>query len=495
LEVNPLPIFLNVADRPCLVVGAGAVATRKVELLLEAGARVTVVAQDIGPEVRRLADAGRLRVKVGPFEEADLEGQQLAIAATGNPSVNRRVAAAAGQRGTWVNVVDSPSLCSFHVPAIVRRPPLTVAIGTGGAAPTLAGLVRAKIEALLPTNYGLLAQLAESWRKRVQERLPRLADRRRFWQRALSGTPAELAMQGRTEQAERALLGQLNSAAAAEPQRGSVSLVGAGPGDPGLLTLRAWAELQEADVVVHDRLVSPAVLACARREAERLDVGKAAGAHTCGQTAIHRILIEGARAGKRMVRLQGGDPLLFGRGGEELQALAEAGIPVRVVPGITAALGCSAYAGIPLTHRDCAQSCVLVTGHLRRHGAPLDWPRLAAPRQTVVFYMGLAALPEIVRELIAHGAPATRPGALVAQGTTAEQRVVAGTLEALPALAESCQLQAPTLVIVGDVVRLRVPPEAGALDAPGSAGWMSGGSAPFDVAARVTPVHLAGTAV
>ncbi len=492
--MNPLPIFLNVADRPCLVVGAGAVAFRKVELLLEAGARVTVVAPELGSGVRRLAATGRVQVKSGPFEESDLEGQQLVIAATGNAAFNRRVSASAGQRGTWVNVVDSPALCSFHMPAIVRRPPVTVAIGTGGAAPALAGLLRAKIEALLPAHTGLLAQLAQSWRKRVQERLPLPADRRRFWQRALGGSPAEWALRGNTEQAERALLAQLNSVADAAPQPGSVSLVGAGPGDPGLLTLRAWSELQEADVVVHDRLVSPAVLACARREAERVDVGKAAGAHSCDQTAIHRILIDGARAGKRMVRLQGGDPLLFGRGGEELQALAEAGIPVRVVPGITAALGCSAYAGIPLTHRDYAQACVFVTGHLRKHGAPLDWQRLAAPGQTVVFYMGLGMLAEIVRELVAHGAPATRPAALVAQGTTAQQRVVVGTLEALPALAQSCRLQAPTLVIVGEVVRLRVAPEAGAADAPGLSGWITGGIEPFAMADRVAPEALGGSA-
>jgi len=476
--MNPLPIFLNFADRPCLVVGAGAVAVRKLEQLLDAGAHITVVAPQLSPAVRRWADAGRLGVKIRPFEDSDLEGQRLVIAATGNPSVNKHVFTAAEQRGIWVNVVDSPSLCSFHMPAIVRRPPITVAIGTGGAAPALAGLLRAKIEALLPGNYGLLAHLAETWRKRVQERLPRALDRRRFWQRVLAGAPAAWALRGRAVQAELALLQHLNAAAEAGPQPGSVSLVGAGPGDPGLLTLRAWAELQQADVVVHDRLVAPAILACARREAERVDVGKAAGTHTCDQTAIHRILIEGARAGKRMVRLQGGDPLLFGRGGEELQALAEAGIPVRVVPGITAALGCSAYAGIPLTHRDCAQSCVFVTGHRRKGGAPLDWARLALPQQTVVFYMGLAALPEIVRELIAHGAPATRSGALVAQGTTAEQRVAVGTLESLPALAASLSLQAPTLVIVGEVVRLRVPPEAEAADAPGLAGWIHGESGP-----------------
>ncbi len=473
--MTPFPIFLKIAGRPCLVVGAGSVAARKVRDLLEAGARVTVVALRAGQAIGALADAGKVTLQRRAFTEEDLAGQQLAIAATADPAVNGRIAIEAGRRGVWVNVVDSPALCSFYMPAVVRRPPVTVAIGTGGSAPTLAGLLRTRIEALLPANYGLLAQLADGLRRRVKERLPGPPERRRFWQRALRSPAADLALSGHLKQAEQALLRDLELAATADAGRGSVSLVGAGPGDPGLLTLRAWAELQDADVIVHDRLVSPAILACARREADRVDVGKAAGSHRCEQSVIHRILVDGALAGKRMVRLQGGDPLLFGRGGEELQALTEAGIPVRIVPGITAALGCSAYAGIPLTHRDCAQSCTFVTGHLGKQAPPLDWARLAAPRQTLVIYMGLAALPEIVRNLIAHGASRELPAALIAQGTLPEQRVVEGTLEALPALAESAALRAPALAIVGEVVRLRHAPDSGTADGSVIAPWLPGG--------------------
>jgi len=442
-------------------VGAGAVAARKIGLLLEGGAHVTVVATHAAPNVCRMAESGQIHLKLCRFAKAHLARQELVVAATGDAQVNRRVSQAAQRRGIWVNVVDSPELCSFFFPAIVRRPPVTVAVGTGGASPTLARLLRARIERLLPAGIGRLAEVARELRQPVRERLPVAAQRQRFWPHALTGPAAALALAGDGEGAAQALRNALD-ARAGEPSAGSVALVGAGPGDPGLLTLRACALLEEADVVVHDRLVSAEILAHARRDAERINVGKASGSHACDQAQIHRLLVQHARAGKRVVRLQGGDPLLFGRGGEELAALAQAGIAAHVVPGVTAALGCAAYAGIPLTHRECAHGVTFVTGHLRRGLLVQDWARLARPGQTLVIYMGLQALPELARQLIAHGAPPTLPGALIAHGTTPAQRVVEGTLEALPALAAAAGLEPPTLAILGEVVRLRVQPACAA---------------------------------
>jgi uroporphyrin-III C-methyltransferase/precorrin-2 dehydrogenase/sirohydrochlorin ferrochelatase len=387
------------------------------------------------------------------FREEELDRYALAIAATGDQEVDRAVAAAARARRIPVNVVDQPMLCSFILPSIVERAPLIVAVSSGWASPVLARLLRARLESMIPAAYGRLAALAAEFRDRVKARF-KGAERRRFWERALQGPIAELVLAGRDAEARRALAAAIDDTRLAF-SGGEVSLVGAGPGDPDLLTFRALRLMQQADVVVYDRLVSKPVLDLVRLEAERIYAGKERANHTLPQEDINALLVRLAREGKRVVRLKGGDPFIFGRGGEEIDTLAAEGIPFQVVPGITAAAGCASYAGIPLTHRDCAQSVVFVTGHLRDGSLDLNWRALVQPRQTIVFYMGLLALDQLCARLVEHGLPAATPAALVQAGTTPQQRVLTGTLKTLPGIVRSSEVKAPTLIIIGEVVRLR----------------------------------------
>ena len=427
-----LPVFLDVRGQACLVVGAGSVATRKAGLLRRAGASVTMTTE---------------------FREQDLGEYAVVIAATSDEALNRAVAAAARARRIPVNVVDQPALCSFILPSIIERPPLVIAVSSGGASPVLARLLRARLESFIPAAYGRLAALAGEFRDRVKARFA-FPERRRFWERVLQGPIAELVLTGRDAEARKALQAALDDTRLAF-SGGEVALVGAGPGDPDLLTFRALRLMQQADVVVYDRLVSRPILDLVRLEAERIYAGKERANHTLPQEDINQLLVRLAKEGKRVVRLKGGDPFIFGRGGEEIDRLAAEGIPFQVVPGITAAAGCASYAGIPLTHRDHAQSVVFVTGHLRDGTMDLNWRALAQPQQTVVFYMGLLGIDVLCRELAAHGLPAATPAALVQQGTTPQQRVLVGTLETLPAIVREGQVKAPTLIIVGEVVRLR----------------------------------------
>jgi uroporphyrin-III C-methyltransferase/precorrin-2 dehydrogenase/sirohydrochlorin ferrochelatase len=449
-----LPIFLDVRDRPCLVVGGGEVAARKVALLREAGARVRVVAPSLAADLAQLGAAGGVEVHPRRFEEADLEGAHLAIAATDDPEVNARVSRLASARRIPVNVVDQPELCTFVVPSIIDRSPVVAAVSTGGAAPVLARLIRARLETLIPASYGRLAALAAAFRGRVKRHFPHPPDRRKFWERALQGPVAELVFSGREQAAEAALAALLEATPGQGSRMGEVYLVGGGPGDPDLLTFRALRLMQQADVVVHDRLVAKEVLELCRRDAERIYVGKERDNHAMPQEEINHLLARLAKAGKRVLRLKGGDPFIFGRGGEEIETLAAEGVPFQVVPGITAASGVASYAGIPLTHRDYAQACVFVTGHLKDGSVDLNWPALAQPQQTVVFYMGLKGLDAICRELQRHGLPASTPAALVQQGTTQRQRVYVGSLASLPDLVHEAAPRPPTLIIVGEVVRL-----------------------------------------
>ncbi len=444
-----LPIFMNLRGEPCLVVGGGEVAARKCALLLRAGAKVTVCAPELAPAF----DTGRIEHRAARFREADLDGQALVIAATDDQAVNRAVAAAARARRIPVNVADQPELCTFILPSIIERAPLTVAISSGGASPVLARLLRARLESLIPAAYGRLAALAAEFRERVKARF-RGAERRRFWERALEGPIAEMVLAGRDAEARHALEAALEDARLAL-SGGDVALVGAGPGDPDLLTFRALRLMQQADVVVYDRLVSKPILDLVRLEAERIYAGKARAQHALPQEDINALLVRLAREGKRVVRLKGGDPFIFGRGGEEIATLAAEGIPFQVVPGITAAAGCASYAGIPLTHREHAQSVMFVAGHLRDGTMNFNWRALAQPQQTLVVYMGLLGLEVLCRELVAHGLPASLPAALVQQGTTPQQRVLEGTLATLPGIVAASEVRAPTLVIVGEVVRLR----------------------------------------
>ncbi|MBI3571610.1 MAG: uroporphyrinogen-III C-methyltransferase, partial [Gammaproteobacteria bacterium] len=404
--------------------------------------------------IRKWADEGKIRHVAQEFRSEVLEGCVLVIAATDDASVNRQVSEAAKARGIPVNVVDQPDLCTFIMPSIIDRSPVTIAVSSGGRSPVLARLIRARLETLIPAGYGRLAKLVAVFRDKVKQTFKHPPRRRQFWEEVLQGRIAELVYSGQDKAAEKALQERIDSADGNKVPIGEVYLVGGGPGDPDLLTFRALRLMQQADVVVYDRLVSPAVLALVRRDAERIYAGKERDNHALPQEDINHLLVRLAKEGKRVVRLKGGDPFIFGRGGEEIDTLAAEGIPFQVVPGITAAAGCAAYAGIPLTHRDYAQSVVFVTGHLQDGTVNLNWKALVQPDQTIVFYMGLHGIETICRELVRHGMPPTTLAALVQQGTTRNQRVFTADLATLPAMVEKAQVKAPTLIIVGDVVEL-----------------------------------------
>ncbi len=452
--MQTFPLFLNLQSRRALVVGGGEAAARKVELLLSAGAQVSLIAATVEGEIAQLIGEARISWAGRSFDEAELEGVSLVIVATEDEALQARVSQAAQLRCLPVNVVDRPALSSFIMPAIVDRAPITIAISSGGTAPALARRIRAEIERSLPAALGRLARFAEIFREQVRRTLVVPRARRRFWDRVFESRIGELALAGDEIGARRELIRLLDGVRHETPQAGMVHLVGAGPGDPDLLTLKAHRLLQRADVVVYDRLVSAEVLAMARRDAERVYVGKRRADHCVPQSEINDRLVALARAGKSVVRLKGGDPFVFGRGGEEVEALVEAGIAVEVVPGITAALGCAATAGIPLTHRDHAQACVFVTGHLKDGSVDLDWQTLARPRQTVVIYMGVNALSMISGQLVAHGLPFSTPVALIENGTTDRERRVVGTLANIERQANKAGFNGPTLCVVGEVVGL-----------------------------------------
>ncbi|MFZ5755649.1 MAG: siroheme synthase CysG [Pseudomonadota bacterium] len=450
-----LPVNLDLKGQPVLVVGGGAVAQRKAELLARAQAVVSVVAPDIRGELEALANrSGGLAVRER-YAAPVLAGKTLVVAATDDEDVNAQVSRDAKSRGILVNVVDRPALCTFIFPAIVDRSPVIISVSSGGAAPVLARLVRARIETLIPAAYGRLAALASRFRGRVKEKLDSGDARRRFWENVLSGPIAERVFSGQDAQADQLLERALDTAAQREARHvGEVYLVGGGPGDPDLLTFRALRLMQQADVVLYDRLVSPGVLDLVRRDAERIYVGKKRDDHAVPQEGINALLVRLAQEGKRVCRLKGGDPFIFGRGGEEIEDLAAAGIPFQVVPGITAAAGCAAYAGIPLTHREHAQSVRFVTAHGKGGDPRLDWKSLATANETLCFYMGLVTLPLLCRELVQAGMPPTMPVALVERGTTPEHRVHVGTLATIGQVIAGRDVHAPTMIIVGTVVTL-----------------------------------------
>jgi uroporphyrin-III C-methyltransferase/precorrin-2 dehydrogenase/sirohydrochlorin ferrochelatase len=447
-----LPIFIQLRGELALVVGGGQVASRKVELLLKAGARVTVVAPEIVEELDTLATRGELRHVAASFAPEHLEGAAIAVAATNSREVNAAVSTAARLARVPINVVDDPELSSFIFPAIVDRSPVIVAVGTSGHSPVLARRVRAQIESLLPARLGALARFVGDRRKEVQQALPP-AKRRPFWERIITGLVGSRVLAGDDTDANEAFQRELTAPDAAT-RLGEVYLIGAGPGDPDLLTLRAVQLLQQADVVLYDRLVSDAVLDRARRDAERVFVGKETGGdHHRTQEQIHGLLVQYARRGLRVARLKGGDPFVFGRGGEEIEVLRANGIPYVVVPGITAALSAAASAGIPLTHRRLAQSVTLAAGHAL-DDETLDWRTLARPHHTVVFYMGVAQVPRIVARLLGAGAAADHPVAIVERASLAEQRVLRSTLGALVQLVNDEKVSAPALLIIGEVASL-----------------------------------------
>jgi uroporphyrin-III C-methyltransferase / precorrin-2 dehydrogenase / sirohydrochlorin ferrochelatase len=447
-----LPIFIQLRGEPVVVVGGGQVALRKVDLLLKSGARVTVIAPKLHDELRTLSERGEISTLSLEFQPHHLDGVAVAIAATDSRDVNASVSAAARARRIPVNVVDDPELSTFIFPAIIDRSPVVVAVGSSGNSPVLARRVRQQIEALLPARLGALARFVGDRRKEVQKAVPQ-AQRRSFWERIIGGFVGSRVLAGDERDASKAF-DQALSASGESTGLGEVYLIGAGPGDPDLLTLRAVQLLQQADVILYDRLVSDAVLERARRDAERVFVGKEAGGdHRKTQQRIHDLLVQYAKQGKRVARLKGGDPFIFGRGGEEIEVLAEHGIPYVVVPGITAALGAAASAGIPLTHRKLSQSVTFAAGHALDDES-LDWRSLAQPHRTVVFYMGVAQLPRIVARLLEAGASPVLPAALVERGSLADQRVVLGSIATIAQIAQDEKIAPPALLIVGEVASL-----------------------------------------
>ena len=476
--MEQLPVFLNLRGWPCLVVGAGQVGAGKAEVLAAAGGQVRIIAPEACESATGLAHDGLVELRRDRFEESDLDGRRLVVAATDDRALNQRIVELAAARGILANSASDARSGHFSMPAIVDRSPVLAAVSTGGASPSLARYVRARLETLIPQSFGRLAELARAARPEVNARFSRISDRRAFWDRVFEGPIAEMAFAGRFDDARAALaaaLEEASEAASGGDKRsltpiGEVYLVGAGPGDPDLLTFRAMRLMQQADVVVHDRLVSPGVLALVRRDAEKIYAGKRRAEHALPQPDINRLLVRLAREGHRVLRLKGGDPFIFGRGGEEIATLADERIPFQVVPGVTAASGCAAYAGIPLTHRDHAHACTFVTGNLKDGRAALDWPAVARPGQTIVVYMGLVGLREICDGLVEHGLDAATPAALIEQGTTERQRVVEGTLVTLADRVEEAAVEPPTLVIVGNVVRLRGKLDWFRTDAAGGGG-------------------------
>ena len=452
--MNYLPLFYDIKDKACTVIGAGGIAARKADLLKMAGANVTVISPVLGDEMNRFNDERKIQWIQKTFQDGDLADSVLVIAATSDKNVNAKVAAEAESLKIPCNVVDNPELCSFIMPSIINRDPVQIAISTGGASPVLARLIRTNLESCTPSAYGKLAALARQYRSDVKKTFPKVEERRKFWESILEGPVSEHVFAGRNDDA-RELLEKLISEAKSDPgYRGEVFLVGAGPGDPDLLTFRALRLMQKADVIVYDRLVSEPIMDLVRRDAERIYAGKERSNHAIPQENINQLLVRLAKEGKRVLRLKGGDNFIFGRGGEEIAELIDEDIPFQVVPGITAASGCTTYAGIPLTHRDYAQACIFVTGHLKDGTSDLNWDMLSHKNQTVVFYMGLNNVSSLCEELKKHGRAASTPAALIEKGTTPDQRVFIGDLDTLPGLVHKNDVKAPTLIVVGEVVEL-----------------------------------------
>ncbi len=436
------------------MIGGGDIATRKVNMLLKANGQIRLVSPSVCVELHTMIAANKIQHLEAEFEPSQLEGACLVIAATDDEAVNEAVSKSAKAQNIPVNVVDAPALCTFTMGSIIDRSPIVIAVSSEGNAPVLARYIRTKIETMLPSAYGRIAAIAGEFRDQVKEKFNSIQARRIFWEEILQGPFVERVLSGQEEAAKIYLQDTLKNSDATK-KRGEVFLVGGGPGDPDLLTFRALRLMQQCDVCVYDKLVSPEVMELVRRDAELIYVGKARDQHTMPQEKINDLLAKLALEGKRVLRLKGGDPFIFGRGGEEIETLMQHDVPFQVVPGITAASGVSSYAGIPLTHRDYAQSCLFITGHLKDGSVDLDWEAMVRPNQTLVIYMGLIGLPTICEQLITRGISANMPIAVIQQGTTQRQLVLTGTLSDMAKKVEVAKLKAPCLIIIGEVVLLR----------------------------------------
>ena len=446
---------LRVKGRPALIVGGGRMASRRAVILLKAGAHVRVVTTEVGDGMRVLVRQQAAALERRAFADADIDGCDLVVAATNSPDLNAHVAGLCRAAGIWVNDVSSSKNSSLIFPSLIDRDPIQVSVVTSGAAPTLARMLKSHLKNCIPSGYRELAVLAERYHGRVLKRFTSVEERRLYWRRTIGGRACELALSGSMDGAEREMERLLGEGVDPGAEAGEVYLVGAGPGDPDLLTFKALRLMQKADVVLYDRLVSQPIMDLLPDEAEKIYAGKERSMHAIPQNDINQLLVDRARRGENVLRLKGGDPFIFGRGGEEIEFLASERIPFQIVPGITAASGCASYAGIPLTHRDYAQACVFAAGYLKDGTLSLDWDALARPRQTLIFYMGLQGTEQICAELIAHGLPARTPAALIMHGTRSGQKVLEGDLGNLAALIKENDVKPPTLVIVGEVVRLR----------------------------------------
>jgi len=455
--MDHLPIFLNVKGARSLVVGGGFLAARKADLLLRAGCKLTVLTPTLGEELTHLAQTQYFEHKMGELSAEDLAGCKVVFGCSRDKAINRKLCDLAEAAGILVNITDDPGSCDFIMPAIVDRSPLLVAIASSGTSPLLTRMLRARFETDIPAAYGRLAEFAGSYRDRIKNSIPNGTRRRRFWETMIAGPVAEHIFSGQIEQAQSLVENLLDEAVRDGDKQpiGEVYLVGTGPGDPDLLTFRALRLMQQADVVLYDRLIGEGILNLVRRDAQRIYVGKLPKNHTVPQEEIGKMLIRLAQEGKRVLRLKGGDPFVFGRGGEEIETLSENGITFQVIPGVTAATGCAAYAGIPLTHRDHAQGCIFVTGHEKDGELNLNWNSLIQPRQTVVVYMGLSSLGPITEGFVTHGADPETPAAIIENGTRERQRVITGTLASLPGKTAEAGIKSPALIIVGSVVTLK----------------------------------------
>ena len=448
-----LPIFLDLADKKCVVVGGGEVAQRKAKLLLRASAKVNIISVEFTQSLRELSDSRSTLIEQA-FTPSHLAGAALIVAATDSAKTNKEVAKIATELNIPVNVVDMPELCSCIMPALIDRSPVVIAVSTGGNSPVLTRKIKELVEVALPNNVGLLSQLMGSWRNKVKKRYTSFSSRLKFWEHILESEVPDLVFKNRYAEAEKRIGEYLEKNNVTRGQ-GEVYLVGAGPGDPDLLTLRALRLMYQADIVLYDRLVSKEILEKVRPDSELISVGKSGTSHTVEQGKINDMLISFSKEGKKVLRLKGGDPFIFGRGGEEIEELAKEGIPFQIVPGITAASGCGSYAGIPLTHRDCAQSVRFLAGHMKDGKLKLDWKNLVSSQQTLVFYMGLLSINTICEKLIKHGMDSSTPIAAIEHGTTRNQRVIVSKLREISSVLDKGNFESPTLLIIGDVVTLR----------------------------------------
>ena len=452
------PFFMKLSKQNVLLIGGGEVAERKLDLLLKASANVTIISLDFTDYIRRLADENSNILCIQEKYSDMAFGQKIytyVIAATNNQDLNKIIAQDSKDRNILVNVVDKPDLCDFIFPSILERGDITVAVSTGGASPVLARMLRTKLETMIPGAYGRLAKLVSDNRIPVRNKLKNSKSNRIFWEQILNSKFVELVLSGQDKTAVSFLNKEIELFDEEKKNKGEVYLVGAGPGDPDLLTFRALRLMQQADIALYDRLVHPSIIDLIRRDAKKVYVGKQRDNHTVRQDEINSLLVKYAKEGNRVLRLKGGDPFIFGRGGEEIDSLVDENISFQVVPGITSASGCSAYSGIPLTHRDHAQSCIFVTGHLKKGKLDLKWEKLIQSNQTIVFYMGLVSIEIICNELINNGLDKSMPCALVQQGTTPDQKVYVSTINDMPDLVKKEKPSATTIFIIGSVVTLR----------------------------------------